>query len=284
MAAASIIMTISLSFGVGTLIYLLNPKNSSTISPTVSKLRTYCVQVTSMTYRWHLVAASFDRYVITSANQRLRRLASMHIVRRIILINSITWIILPVHNLIYNTANFNSNDFIYNEALLYYHSIFTAMAGCILPGSIMITFSVLIYRNLILKLRRRAAMIILHRAAVNEIAEQKRKHERQVLLLLIVQVVACVITIIPFVIMYFYNAATFKIKYKSAERVAAEKFATYLSSLSVYLFPTLSFYLYTMTSSTFREELTNLMRLIFRRRTRIEPIVRDTHPAEVERH
>ncbi|CAF3660342.1 unnamed protein product [Rotaria sp. Silwood1] len=77
----------------------------------------------------------------------------MHIARRTIIGIAAVWIILSIHNLIYNTGNLNSNDLSYNISVLYYHSIFTITTGCIIPASIMIIC------NLVLKQKRRQFMV-----------------------------------------------------------------------------------------------------------------------------
>ena len=120
-------------------------------------------------------------------------------------------------------------------------------------------------------------MIVVQQGRTNqELIEHERKRDRQVFSILIVQVVLFVITISPLMSYYFYNAITLKIKNKSVERLAIEQFCWFLAQMSAYLFPTLSFYLYTMTSSIYRNELVNLIRSIIRCRcsrgnTRIEP-------------
>lgn len=255
MGVASVLMLINLSFGIGTTLYLIHHRNSTPPSPTFSKIHTYLVQCISMMYRWCLVAASFDRYAITSTNQRLRKFASMKIARGTIIGIIITWIVLPIHNLIYNTANMNIISFKYNTPLLYYHSAFTVVAGCILPASLMIICALLTHRNLVLKRKRRQNMVNLPRGNNGQAKSLERKRDGQILLLLIVQVVVFVITIFPLTTSQFYNAVALNIKHKSIERITIERFAAYWASLTVYLFPTLSFYLYTMTSVMFRNEL-----------------------------
>ncbi|CAF1234355.1 unnamed protein product [Rotaria sp. Silwood1] len=132
----------------------------------------------------------------------------MYIARRTIVVIVAVWIVLPIHNLIFNTANLNPNDFSHNIPVLYYHSIFSVTTGCILPASIMITCAFLTYHNLVLKQKRRQLMIPQQRGTNNDVCNRERKRDRQVLLLLIVQVVVFLITIIPWMCYQFYNALT----------------------------------------------------------------------------
>lgn len=273
MLAASIIMLIHMCVGIGTILYSLN---SITLSPTYSKIRMYLSESTAMMYRWCLVAASFDRYALSSPNLHIMRLSHMKIARHTVITIIIAWIVLPVHNLIYNTSILNKMDFNYNIPLLYYQCIFTLITGCILPVSIMIVCSLFTYHNLVIKRKHRQAIIAPHGGVNNEAMEHERKQDHHVLLLLIIQIVVFASTIIPFMCNYFYNAITLNIKNKSIERLVIENFVTYLTTLGLFLFPASSFYLYTMTSSMFRHELISLIRIILRRdflhhNTRIEP-------------
>ncbi|CAF3494732.1 unnamed protein product [Rotaria sp. Silwood1] len=148
---------------------------------------------------------------MTSTNAYLRNFTKMYIARRTIVVIVAVWIVLPIHNLIFNTANLNPNDFSHNIPVLYYHSIFSVTIGCILPASIMITCAFLTYHNLVLKQKRRQLMIPQQRGTNNDVCNRERKRDRQVLLLLIVQVVVFLITIIPWMCYQFYSALTLNI-------------------------------------------------------------------------
>jgi hypothetical protein len=50
-----------------------------------------------------------------------------------------------------------------------------------------------------------------------------------------------------------------RVKNKSINRIIIEKFSRYLTEIIVYLYPTLSFYIYTLTSRTFRNALSHLI-------------------------
>ncbi|CAF2007368.1 unnamed protein product [Rotaria magnacalcarata] len=255
MVAVSVTLLIHISIGIGTILYSLNPINASLLSSNYYKIRIYITQSTAVMYRWYVVAASFDRCTLSSRNLRLKYFAQINITRRTLVGIVIIWIVLPVHNLIYNTSNLNFVDFTYNIPLLFYHSFFTFTTGCTVPVSITIVCSLVIYHNLVVKRERRHVITNLHRGFNTNVMEQEERRDRQVLLVLIVQIIAFIITIIPFIASYFYNAATLTIKNQSIERVSIEKFVAYLASLTIYLFPAISFYLYTMTFNIFRNEL-----------------------------
>ena len=229
-------------------------------------------------YRWFLVAASFDRYATSSTTLHLRNFARMYIVHRVIAAIILIWLVLPIYNLIFSTTIENGINNVYIIEVFYFHSIFAGVAGCILPGTIMIIFAVLIHRNLFLKRNRRQIMVIQQRAMQNEINKREQKRDQQVFLILIVQTVVFISTIIPLMSFLFYNAITLHITDKSIERRAIERLCFSSAETIAYLLPTLSFYLYTMTSSIFRNELMNitfnLLRCkCLRSNTRVVPIV-----------
>jgi len=127
--------------------------------------------------------------------------------------------------------------------------------GCILPASIMATFSLLIYRNLVLKQQRCQQNRNSLAPETTETQNLERKRDHQALLMLLTQVIVYVILMTPLMAYYFYSAVSLYVPNKSPERIAIENFAAFLSESSVFLFSVLSFYLYTLASRSFRSEL-----------------------------
>ncbi len=48
----------------------------------------FLIQATNLTYRWSYTVASFDRYAVSSSNVHLRRLASVPIAIRVLIVNT----------------------------------------------------------------------------------------------------------------------------------------------------------------------------------------------------
>ncbi|CAF2920040.1 unnamed protein product, partial [Rotaria sp. Silwood2] len=63
---------------------------------------------------------------------------------------------------------------------------------------------------------------------------------------------------------------------RSSEHLVIEGFITFIAEFMLYLFPVTSFYLYTLTSRTFRKELIKYFRSIFGQNNRIVPITHGT--------
>jgi hypothetical protein len=231
-------------------------------------------------YRWYLVAASLDRYALSSNSVRLRNFVEMYIARRVVVINAILWLVLPIHNLIFYNIKDGVCGSFYSIGTQYYHGIFTILAGCVLPASIMIISAFLTHRNLVLKRKRRQMIVIQQKEVNSDIEDIQRKRDRQVLITLISQVIVFVITAMPWMIYFLYIAATMSIPNKSNERLAIEQFYSFMIEPILYLFPILSFYLYIMTSGMFRMELLIMLRAVMRYRwfnnmNRVQPIKND---------
>jgi small-conductance mechanosensitive channel len=272
-------MLINLGFGIGPTMYALNHADPTTTILAFCKMRIYVLQSSSMMYRWAFTVACFDRYALSSASVRLRNFARVHIARRVVTVIVCLWLVLPVHGPIFYQISASGCGIFNNKIAALYHSIFTTMNGCIFPIVIMIICTLLIYRNLVLKRQRRQVHDNRPISKQNEINRSQRARDQQVLIMLLVQVFVYIISITPLMIMFFYNAITQSVTNKSVDRVTIEKFASYISEVIVYLFPVLSFYLYTMASNIFRNELKRLLYSVFTCRwnniRRIEPTTND---------
>jgi flagellar biosynthesis protein FlhB len=274
-------MAINLSMGSGAALYALDHVDPVLTIVAFCKMRLYILQSTSMMYRWCLVMASFDRYALSSINARLRNFAKVHTARRVVLVIVALWFVLPVHILIfYNLRNGNCG-ILYSYAAALYHSLFTTIAGSVLPVLLMATAALLIYRNLVLKQKRREQNMNQRLEVGNETGNLDRKRDQQVLLMLLAQVIVYVVLITPLMGFYFYSAVSLNIPNKTADRLAIERFVQFVGETTVYVFPSSSFYLYTMASSTFRKELARVVRFAMpctrlNNNNRIEPITTDT--------
>lgn len=245
----------------GHAIYAFNHEDPVTTILAFCKMRYYVIQSTSMMYRWNLSAACFDRYALSSAKVRLRNFATVRIARRVAAIIVCLWIVLPVHILIFHTIKAGVCGPLYNIVTAFYHSIFTTINGCIIPIGVMIVFTLLTYRNLLLKQKRWQSVKGNHRNDRNEVENAHRIRDQQVLIILLAQVVLFMFGTTPLMLWLFYNATTLSIPNKSVDRLAIERLIGVMIEFVVNSFPVLSCYIYTITSRTFRNELVNLYRL-----------------------
>jgi hypothetical protein len=119
----------------------------------------------------------------------------------------------------------------------------------------MIISAILIRSNLASKQARLQRNIIRKNPKI--VLLNSRDH--QVLVMLFIQVIIYIFTIIPWMIFLLYGPYGQRVKNKSINRIIIEKFCRYLTEIIVYLYPTLSFYIYTLTSRTFRNALSHLI-------------------------
>jgi hypothetical protein len=275
---ASTTVFISLPLDVAPFIRSLQYANPYTTNVVFCKMRTYLIQSTTMMYRWCLVAACFDRCVLTSTNARLRELAKVRIAYRVIIVIAIIWLILPVHTLVFFNVKGGKCFPLDSIIVSLYHSIYTIMTGSILPVSIMIICAVIIHRNLLLKRQRRHHFNTNLRSN-NENLERKR--DQQIFMMLLLQALAFVVTQSPWMVFNIYTTATIYVTNKSSDRASIERFINFMADVILFLLPVLSFYLYTLASRTFRDELWKLLRCPVRRRqmnstNRVTPFTNNT--------
>jgi H+/gluconate symporter-like permease len=133
-----------------------------------------------------------------------------------------------------------------------YHSAYVIIGGGILPTMIMTICACFIRQNLAHKQQRRMQIASTHRA--------ERSFDQQVLKILFIQIIFYVLFIIPQLGNLVFNTISVTIPNRSADHLAIEQFVTFIAEFMLYLFPVTSFYLYTLTSRTFRKELMKYFR------------------------
>jgi len=206
-----------------------------------------------------MTMACIDRYTLSSKSIRLRAFAKPRIAYHIVLINVIVWFVLPVHNLIFLVVSAGNICGFPLVAAIIYHSIFTTILGGLLPPLIMIICAVLIGYNLASKQERRQRNMPSQTNQQPVASLNARDH--QALIMLFVQVFFYILSTTPWTIDLLYTAFTRQIN-KSTNRLLIESFVGYLTEVIVCIYPTISFYIYTLTSKTFRQELVKIMHFI----------------------
>jgi hypothetical protein len=247
-------MMAALCFGVIPYVYAAYYPNPINTLPAFCKIRAYITQCFTMMYRWLMTMACIDRYMLSSSNIRLRGYANSSIAYRIILINVISWFVLPVHNLIFVELISGSCGFLLAIVSIY-HSIFTIILGGLLPPIIMIICAILIGYNLASKQKRR-------QQNKEQAVRLLNVRDQQALVMLFVQVGFYFLSATPWTMFLLFNAITREVTNKSIDRLAIEAFLRYITEIFAYIYPALSFYIYTLTSHTFRHQLINTIHSI----------------------
>jgi hypothetical protein len=264
--AASVAMIITLIMGFVPHIYASHHLNPADTIIVFCKIRGYTNQSFGMMYRWFMTMACVDRCIVSSNNVYLRQFSNPRMAYSIVIKIFIIWIILPLHNLVFLNikSNLCRNS---TTAFAIYHSLFTFTFGGILPLLVMIISIILIRCNLASKRARRQRNIYYHQ---NEDATVRllSSRDQQVFIMLFIQIGFYVVSTIPWMIFLLYASNTRYIINKSIDRIGIEIFVKYLAEIIAYMYPTLSFYIYTLTSHSFRSELINIIGNLFNVRYR----------------
>ena len=238
---------LTLIIGIGPSIYSLNHPDPQIQSLSFCKVRGYLFQICLMLSRWFVAFACIDRYALTSENVRLRNFATNKIAYRVIVVILVVWSIICSHRLIFYEIQGNICGIVKNMGAALYHSAYVIIAGGILPAMIMIICACLIRRNLARKRERRALLFTLQRVVSSL--------DQQVLKILFIQIICYIIFIIPQLCYLVFSTVSITDPGRSNDHLAVEQFVSFIAELMLYLFPVSSFYLYTLTSRTFRKEL-----------------------------
>jgi hypothetical protein len=254
--AASADHLLTLIVGIGPVIYTLNHPDPQTQSILFCKLRGYIFQITLMLSRWFVAFACIDRYASCSDKASLRNFAKTRVAYHIIIIITIVWLIVCIHRFIFYEIRDNLCGILMNTGAAIYHSLYVIIGGGILPTIIMITCALFIRANLAHRQQKRGHIPVMQ--------NQPKSSDQQVLRLLFIQIICYNIFTIPQLFNVIFSIISSARSNRSREHLAIERFITFIAELMLYLFPVTSFYLYTLTSRTFRNELIDFLRSISR--------------------
>lgn len=260
---ASIDHLFTLIIGISPVLYGLNHPDPITHYLWFCKLRGFLLQICLMISRWCIAFACINRCALSFEQTNLRNFTTAKMTYRVILITIVFWTIISVHRWIFFEIRENMCWILTNVAAGLFQSIYVIVGGGILPTLIMTVSACFIRRNLQRKARRR----------VQWVARAVRRHrmDRQMYRLLFIQVIFYVIFILPQMGNVVFNTISITDPNRSAEDFAIERFVNFFAELMLYLFPVTSFYLFTLTSRTFRSELIKFLRQVIHRKSRVRP-------------
>ena len=252
--AASVDHLFTLIVGIGPVMQSLNYPDPQTASILFCKLRGYIFQISLMLSRWFVAFACIDRYASSSGRVLLRSFARTTVAYRIIVLIVIFWSIICSHRVIFYEIKGNLCGILTNSGAAIYHTLYVVVGGGVLPATIMIACALLIRRNLASKKQKRS----------QKTAEEARRNiaDQQVFRLLFIQIISYIIFTIPQLGNLVFNALSSTIPNRSSERLAIERLLAFMAELMLYMFPVTSFYLYSLTSRTFRSELIKCVHFI----------------------
>ena len=150
--ASSIAHTMLLIWAMSTNLYSLYNIDPATYSLAYCKIRPYLISSLFMISRTYIVLACVDRYTLCSRHAHIRAFSRCQVAFRLIPIVIVMWIIIPIYILIFNTID--TNRCIMPGFYRIFYAVYAAVCSGILPPSLMITFGLLVRRNLHLMRKR----------------------------------------------------------------------------------------------------------------------------------
>ncbi|CAF0850270.1 unnamed protein product [Adineta steineri] len=247
----------------------------------ICKIEFFVFYITRSASSWFIVIACIDRFLHSSANAHFRQMSSLKIAKIVILITSIVIILLHSHMLVYYEISYSSDQFgniipacfgrkgIYRTFIGFWNLALYSFC----PSILMLFFGLLTLKNL-----HQHRLVI----PVNfETNRQVRRTDTQLLRMLIAQVLVIFICTLPISIIQLYSSFTLNVV-KNTLRLAQENLAARIASELTYFAHSSTFYLYTLTGTIFRKELSKIIRQYCRfNHNRLNGIHDETHRMSV---
>ncbi|UJR24203.1 hypothetical protein I4U23_027169 [Adineta vaga] len=254
------------------------------------KGRAYISGLSLTIARHFLCLIAIDRVLMTSTRVSTRQLSSFKIARWIVPISCLSWAIFYVHTLI-GYENNRTGTSCGRQAGFYstFTTVCTISIDAIIPIIIMAVFTLLMMKQIrALRLRRERNVVTTIRqvttvrsqmrtTTINAISYQdgrsqesnghniERQREKQLTRLSFVQVLIYIIFNLPNAVYVVYMLIVTNEK-KTADRSAIESFVSLFASILTYIYCTLNFYIYTLSSATYRTKTKQIFQQCFHRR------------------
>ena len=159
-----------------------------------------------------------------------------------------------MHRIIFYEIKGNVCGIVNNIWASFYHTAYVIFAVGLFPSLTMSICACLIRRNLAYKQQRRAQLTL--------VSIRRNALDQQVLNILFMQIICYVLFTLPQMANLVFSTISTTIPNRSNDHLAIERFVLFIGELMLYLFGVTSFYLYTLTSPTFRSEFIKFLRSI----------------------
>jgi hypothetical protein len=231
----------------------IDPSNSNLI---LCKLRMFFVYTSFSLIQWFMVLASIDRYLSSCRNIHHRQMSSLSVARKAIGLTILILALAHFHTLIWMTLGYIDgktycNIFNYNYTIVF--EVFFLLLTCTLPLILMTLFGILTIIN-VRKSRTQVA------PQTNEIQRKRlRSKDRQLIVMFLVQVFATLFCTLPFSVANLTSMIFQYLITISEYGNAVNTFYINISRNITYFTPVISFYIYTLSSQTFRTEIKSMI-------------------------
>lgn len=228
----------------------------------VCKLANYLPSFLGQVTKTILIFACIDRFIITNHRATFRVFSTPKRAKYFIVFAYIFWSLAASHSVILSTINNGQCTRVGIYATLF--TIYAILFVGLIPSIILIVFACLTYRNM-KHLRSRiqpSNQVPAHRTHIIQ------RRDRDLLVLVLAEVIFYVITTAPFPIVHLETMISgYILGSKSAYHVLAEIFALNVAVLLLYILSSAPFYIYTVSSTSFRRDFQQLILFTYRKLT-----------------
>ena len=221
------------------------------------KIRYYLFYTFVAIPRYFIILASIDRYFSSSSEVYMRRWSSSKIAMRLIIGNVCFWCLIYIQVLIFYEIENGECSYI-NGVYGIFFSIYISVESGILPPAIMLIFGLLTIHNIRQigrKTRPLGVVDVVRSAQPNRISRKDLQFSK----MLINQIFLWLILNMMNPCYLLYHTMTINVM-KSPLRVVIELFINNMTYFLIDLGFSLTFFVYTLSSSLFRRELSQLIR------------------------
>ena len=234
----------------------IDPSNTSNI---YCKLRLFIVYIALFLTQWFIVLASIDRFLSSCRTVRYRQLSNLSTARKATVFIVIFATLVHFHILIWFRTDYVGSTplcNIFDQAYDISFSVFYIIFTCLLPPIFMIIFGL----KTIFNVRKSRTQVAPQNNDVRN--ERIRSKDRQMISMLLFQVVITIICTTPFTAINLYSTINDNIETSelSPSAIAVYNFSSNMCRILNYFSPVVGFYIYTLTSRTFRTETKHVLR------------------------
>ena len=213
-----------------------------------------------------LIWACIDRYMMTSRRASFRAFSTPKRAKYLVFFTYIFWLVAACHPFIFLTI---SNS-LCTQGGVYavFYTFYTILFIGLVPSVILIVFACLTHRNM-KQLRTRVQPINQGAGQTNHIIQRR---DRDLLVLVIAEVIVYIITTAPFpVVLLEIFISAYVLPVKNLSYFLTEIFALNVSFFLLYIFSAVPFYIYMVSSASFRRDFQQLMTVGCRKLRRPAP-------------
>jgi hypothetical protein len=240
---------VSVSVYIVPTIYTFNHLDPLTYSPFLCQIVYYLRHSFNQMMRTFFVLVCADRYALSSNQARIRSFSQYRVTIWFIPLTMLFWFLLSIFPLMLRSL-VNGVCGVRSGLSAVIYSIYGTIVTGILPLVCLVTFSILLTKNL-KNIRGRVQPMSKTNAPVNPLL---RKRDRDMLRMLLIEVICYTTTIGPLALVFVYQAATQTVM-KSSYRLQIESFLLYFTTqFLLYITNSSSFWIYICASPSFRLE------------------------------